>query len=184
MITTPVTRMVVFSALLGWLGGGASLATEIQHSTPDRDQFGTLQIAQSETPGEKSSAQQRSQQLRPGSASAPKDLQDPENITREKSTTKANTDQQKNACEGCHLVRGLVLSSDSTSLLVRDSAKKEIRLKIDQSTDIGTLSQPRTGTFMEGDRIEAYVRPDGVAWSITALKQQQGQPGVAGAPGD
>jgi hypothetical protein len=67
---------------------------------------------------------------------------------------------------------------------VKDSSQKEIRLKIDQSTDIGTLSQPRTGTFVEGDRIEAYVRPDGVAWSITALKQQQGQPGVAGAPGD
>jgi hypothetical protein len=38
--------------------------------------------------------------------------------------------------------------------------------------------------FVEGDRIEAYVKPDGVAWSITALKQQQGQPGLAGAPGD
>ena len=114
---------------------------------------------------------------------APKDLQIQETSPGQ-IYNKANTDQQKNACEGCHLVRGLVLSSDSTSLLVRDSAKKEIRLKIDQSTDIGTLSQPRTGTFMEGDRIEAYVRPDGVAWSITALKQQQGQPGVAGAPGD
>jgi hypothetical protein len=37
---------------------------------------------------------------------------------------------------------------------------------------------------MEGDRIEAYVKPDGVAWSIMGMKQQQGQPGVAGAPGD
>jgi len=184
MITIQVTRMVVFSALLGWLGGGASLATEIHSYTADRDQLGSLQIAQSETPGEKSSAQQRLQQSRPGSAAAPKDLQDPENITRDKSSTKASTDQQKNACEGCHLVRGLVLSSDSSSLLVRDSSQKEVRLTIDQSTDIGTLSQPRAGTFMEGDRIEAYVRPDGVAWSITALKQQQGQPGVAGAPGD
>ncbi len=73
---------------------------------------------------------------------------------------------------------------DRKSLLVKDAARKEVRLKLDQATRMGTLSQPRTGIFVEGDRIEAYVKPDGVAWSITALKQQQGQPGLAGAPGD
>jgi hypothetical protein len=48
---------------------------------------------------------------------------------------------------------------------------------------MGSFGQPRAATFMEGDRIEAYVKPDGVAWSITVLKPSQAQPGVEGAPG-
>jgi hypothetical protein len=136
------------------------------------------------TPGEQASAQQRAQMMRPGSVPAPPDEQNPDVITRDgKQTAKTDT-QSKATCEGCKIVRGLVLSSDSKSLRIKDSSQKEVNLKVDQSTRIGSLSQPRTGTFVEGDRIEAYVKPDGVAWSITALKQQQGQPGVAGAPGD
>jgi hypothetical protein len=52
---------------------------------------------------------------------------------------------------------------DRKSLLVKDAARKEVRLKLDQATRMGTLSQPRSGIFVEGDRIEAYVKPDGVA---------------------
>ena len=69
-------------------------------------------------------------------------------------------------------------------MVVRDASQKEVRLQVDQSTHMGNFSQPRTGTFTEGDRIEAYVKPDGVAWSIIGMKQQQGQPGIEGAPGD
>jgi hypothetical protein len=55
------------------------------------------------------------------------------------------------------------VSIDAKSLLVKDSSQKEVRLKLDESTQMGALGQPRTGTFVEGDRIEAYVKPDGVA---------------------
>ena len=133
------------------------------------------------TKGELESAQQRAQMMKPGSVPAAGDLQNPDATTRPKQTAKA---EPENMCEGCKVVRGLVLRSDSKSLLVRDSTQNEVSLKVDQKTHMGNFSQPRTGTFMEGDRIEAYVKPDGVAWSITGMKQQQGQPGVAGAPGD
>jgi uncharacterized protein YdeI (BOF family) len=133
------------------------------------------------TKGEEQSAQQRAQLMKPGSVPAAGDLQNPDNTTRAKQTAKA---QPENACEGCKVVRGLVLRSDSQSLVVRDASEKEVRMQVDQSTHMGNFSQPRAATFMEGDRIEAYVKPDGVAWSIIGMKQQQGQPGVAGAPGD
>jgi hypothetical protein len=136
------------------------------------------------TPGEQASAQQRAQMMRPGSVPAPPDEQNPDVITRDgKQTAKADT-QSKAACEGCKIVRGLVLSSDSKSLRIKDSSQNEVKLKVDQSTRINNLGQPRTGTFIEGDRVEAYVKPDGVAWSITGLKQQKGQSGVDAAPGD
>ena len=136
------------------------------------------------TPGEQSSAQQRAQMMRPGSVPAPPDEQNPDLITRDgKQTAKADS-QSKATCEGCKIVRGLVLSSDSKSLRIKDSSQNEVKLKVDQSTRMNNLSQPRTGTFIEGDRVEAYVKPDGVAWSITGLKQQKGQSGVDAAPGD
>ena len=133
------------------------------------------------TKGEQESAQQRAQLMRPGSVPAAGDLQSPDSTTHAKQTAKA---QPENACEGCKVVRGLVLSSDSKSLVIRDGSQKEVRMQVDQSTRMGNFSQPRAATFMEGDRIEAYVKPDGIAWSIMGMKQQQGQPGVAGAPGD
>ena len=30
-----------------------------------------------------------------------------------------------------------------------------------------------SGTFVEGDRIEAFVKPDGVAWSISGLNSSK-----------
>jgi len=135
-------------------------------------------------PGERASAQQRAQLMKPGAVPAPLDEQNPELITREGKQT-AKTDINKNSCEGCKVVRGLVLKSEPHSMTVRDSSQKEIRLKIDQDKlHMGSLSNPRAGTFVEGDRVEAMMTPDGYAWSITALKQQQGQPGILGAPGD
>jgi hypothetical protein len=135
-------------------------------------------------PGEQASAQQRAKLMQPGSVPAAPDEQNPELITQDGKQT-AKADVSKDSCEGCKVVRGLVLKSDPNSLTVRDSSQKEVRLKIDQQkTHTGNLSQPRGGTFVEGDRVEAMMTPDGYAWSITALKQQQGQPGILGAPGD
>ena len=136
------------------------------------------------TPGERASVQQQAEMMRPGSVPAPPDEQNPDVITRDgKQTAKADP-QSKATCEGCKVVRGLVLSSDSKSLRIKDSSQKEVNLKVDPSTRMSNLGQPRTGTFIEGDRVEAYVKPDGVAWSITGLKQQKGQSGVDAAPGD
>jgi len=134
-------------------------------------------------PGHQAAAQQAEQALKPGSVPAPPDLQNPEHITSGQRSAKADK-QPENLCEGCQVLRGQVLRSDHGSLLVKDASQKEIRLKIDEQTQMGSLSQPRGGTFLEGDRIEAYVTPDGHIWSITTLKQQQGQPGALGAPGD
>ena len=135
------------------------------------------------TPGERASVQQQTEMMRPGSVPAPPDEQNPDVITRDgKQTAKADP-QSKATCEGCKVVRGLVLSSDSKSLRIKDSSQKEVNLKVDPSTRMSNLGQPRTGTFIEGDRVEAYVKPDGVAWSITGLKQQKGQSGVDAAPG-
>lgn len=148
------------------------------------DGHAVLQTAQAETRGEQSSAKQRMQQTGPGSVQAPQDLQDPDLTTKDASGGTSARDQDRNACDECRIVRGLVLRSDEETLIVQDASKQEVSLKFGQKTDMGMLSQPRTGTFVEGDRVEAYVKPDGMIWSITALKQQQGQPGVAGAPGD
>lgn len=136
------------------------------------------------TPGEQASAQQRAQMMRPGSVPAPPDEQNPDLITRDGKQTAKGDPQSKATCEGCKIIRGLVLSSDSKSLRIKDSSQNEVKLKVDQSTRMNNLGQPRTGTFIEGDRVEAYVKPDGVAWSITGLKQQKGQSGVDAAPGD
>lgn len=136
------------------------------------------------TPGEKASAQQQAQTMKPGSVPAAGDLQNPDATTSDRQTAKAGGQEQKNACENCKVIRGLVLSSDSKSLRIKDSSQKEVSLKLDERTRMGQVSHPEANTFVEGDRIEAYVKPDGVAWSITTLKQQQSQPGVLGAPGD
>ena len=136
------------------------------------------------TPGERASAQQQAQMMKPGSVPAAGDLQTPDATTNDRQTAKTDARDQKNACEGCKIVRGLVLSSDSKSLRIKDSSQKEVNLKLDERTRMGQVSHPEANTFVEGDRIEAFVKPDGVAWSITTLKQQQSQPGVLGAPGD
>jgi hypothetical protein len=85
--------------------------------------------------------------------------------------------QPANLCEGCKLIRGKVLQNDHDSLLVRDTSKKEVRMKLDKGTQIGQ-ADPKNATFIEGDRIEAMVTPDGHAWSVTLLRHQSNQPGV------
>ncbi len=134
------------------------------------------------TKSEQQSAQQRAQMMKPGSSSAAGDLQNPEMTTHGQQTAKADT-QEKSACEGCKVLRGLVVRSDEKSLWVKEASQKEVRLKLNELTRMGQASNPLGGTFIEGDRIEAMVTPDGYAWSITVLKQQQSLPGADGAPG-
>jgi hypothetical protein len=122
--------------------------------------------------------------MKPGSVPAPGDLQNPDAITGGQQTAKADT-RPKNLCEKCNLIRGMVLRVNPDGFLVKDAAGgKEVNLKVNQQTQMSEMSNPRAATFVEGDRIEAYVHPDGTIWSIVGLKQQQGQPGVIGAPGD
>jgi hypothetical protein len=136
------------------------------------------------TPGQRAAAQQQAQMMKPGSVPAPGDLQNPDVITGGPQTAKADP-RPKELCEKCHLIRGMVLRVNPDGFVVKEAAAgKEVNLKVNQQTQMGQISNPRAGTFVEGDRIEAYVHPDGTAWSITALKQQQGQPGIMGAPGD
>ena len=121
--------------------------------------------------------------MKSGQVQAPGDLQNADATTGAQSANKADK-RHENLCEKCHVLRGQVLHSDHDSLLVKDASQKEVRLKLDKSTQLGQVSHPEAATFVEGDRIEAYVTEDGRAWSITTLKQQQSQPGVIGAPGD
>jgi hypothetical protein len=76
-------------------------------------------------------------------------------------------------------VRGLVLTSDYDSLLIRDGSKNEVRIHLDTETRLGQVNMRNQG-FLEGDRIEAYVEPSGHAYSINLMKQTHGIPGAEG----
>jgi hypothetical protein len=130
-------------------------------------------------PGDKAAAQQQAQRMKPGSVPAPPNEQNPELITPESKQTAKATTPEKSTCEGCSVLRGLVLLADHDSLLVRDASKKEVRIKIDKDTSFGQVN-PRNAGFLEGDRIEAYVTSDGRARSVGLLKQTQGIPGAEG----
>jgi hypothetical protein len=131
------------------------------------------------TPGEKSAARQQAEVMKPGSAPAPLNEQNPELITPEGQQTAKATTPPQNTCEGCSVLRGLVLKADYDSLVVRDASKKEVRIKLDKETSFGQVN-PRNAGFLEGDRIEAYVTPDGRARSVGLLKQTHGIPGAEG----
>ncbi|WP_447976707.1 hypothetical protein [Candidatus Nitrospira bockiana] len=136
------------------------------------------------TPGEKAAARQQAEMMKPGSAEAPGDLRDPRAIGEGEQTAKAAPPQ--NLCEGCKVIRGQVLQwpplgSEQNWVVLKDESQKEIRLRFDGRTRIGTTN--RSGSFLEGDYVEAYVTPDGYVWSMTLLKQQPGLPGAEGAPG-
>jgi uncharacterized protein YdeI (BOF family) len=127
-------------------------------------------------PGHKAAAQQQAQMMKPGSVPAPPDHQNLDVLLEDGKTAKAEAQQQKDACEGCTRVRGKVVRNDHNSLVIKDKSQTEITLKIDERTQMGQVD-PKNATFIEGDRIEAYVK-DGRAWSVTQLKQLSNQPGV------
>jgi exosome complex RNA-binding protein Csl4 len=67
--------------------------------------------------------------------------------------------------------RGKVTSVDSQFLVAKDKTGNEKRLRVDHCTDKGQIDF-RAEAFKPGDRIEAYVGPDGHALSISLMRQQ------------
>jgi hypothetical protein len=152
---------------------------QISDRNPRQEQRASGQMVPDDSglmPGHKAAAQQQAQRMQPGSVPAPADHQNPDVLLDDGKTAKAESQQQKDACEGCTRVRGKVVRNDHDTLVIKDKSQKEISLKLDERTRMGQVD-PKNATFIEGDRIEAYVK-DGRAWSVTQLKQQSNQPGV------
>jgi len=79
-------------------------------------------------------------------------------------------------CNDCRVLRAKVLAVDQNTLIVRDRSKTEIKLTMNKDTIVGE-ENPKYSGYMEGDRIEAYVRPDGQLHSITMYQPTHGRPG-------
>lgn len=104
----------------------------------------------------------------------------------QKSASKEHQAEAKKDMKGT-LVRGRILEIEGeflegtnqqqrkageTSMLVKDfSAKKDVRLHIDKRTQKGTVNL-KDDPFKVGDKIEAYVGPDGHALSISLMRTQ------------
>ena len=76
------------------------------------------------------------------------------------------------------VVRGRIKKIEGAagdSFLVKDSGGKEIRMRVDGQTMKAT-SNTRDESFKEGDKIEAYVTPDGHAFSISLMRPQGAMP--------
>jgi hypothetical protein len=152
---------------------------QMSDRSPRQEQRASGQMLPDDTslmPGHKAAAQQQAQMMTPGSVPAPADHQNPDVVLEDGKTGKAEAQDHKDACEGCTRVRGKVVRNDHSSLVIKDKSQKEISLRIDETTRVGQ-TDPKNATFIEGDRVEAYVK-DGHAWSVTQLKQQSNQPGV------
>lgn len=80
------------------------------------------------------------------------------------------------------IIRGKVLKVLGENLLVREKSGKEINIHMDRRTKKGEVNL-KDEPFKEGDRIEAYVMPDGHAFSITLMRAQGGIPGDPDAGG-
>jgi hypothetical protein len=117
------------------------------------------------------------------SATAPADLrgEDAPPAAKQQQQAKADTSTSKE-CRDCQVVRGRVLKVDGESLVVRDRSKKETRIHIDKKTMIGQRNM-KDEPFKEGDRVEAYVTPQGHAHSISLMRAQGGIPGDPDAGG-
>jgi hypothetical protein len=79
-------------------------------------------------------------------------------------------------CQDCKTVRGKVLTVNQNTILIRDRSKSEVRLTLTRDTIMGQ-EQSQFGGFNEGDRIEAYVKPNGEVHSISILRPASGRPG-------
>lgn len=128
----------------------------------------------------------------PESAKAPADLRNPEDPEAEKAkeaVPKVNRVEPGMAhrgdgqttlpreCQDCRRILARVLAAQEDGvLIVRDKTKQEIRLQMDTSTMKGQEESRFTG-YVEGDRIEAYVKPDGKIHSINLWKPPAGMAG-------
>jgi hypothetical protein len=86
-------------------------------------------------------------------------------------------------CKDCVRLRGQVMLSDYDSLLMKNEPDdQEVRIYLDKDTRLGQVNIRNQG-FLEGDRIEAYVKPDGHADSVNLQRELKGIPGVEGDVG-
>ena len=96
---------------------------------------------------------------------------------QEDSPQKSTTTQVKKDVKGT-VVRGRIKKIEGEAgdnFLVKDTAGKEIRMRVDKQT-LKASANIRDEAFKEGDKIEAYVTPDGHAHSISLLRSQGGMP--------
>lgn len=80
------------------------------------------------------------------------------------------------------IIRGRVMQVLGENLLVKEKSGKEINIHMDRRTKKGEVNL-KDEPFKEGDKIEAYVTPDGHAFSITLMRAQGGIPGDPDAGG-
>lgn len=86
-------------------------------------------------------------------------------------------------CKDCARLQGQVMLSDYDSLLLKNELDDtEVRIYLDKDTRLGQVNIRNQG-FLEGDRIEAYVKPDGHADSVNLQRELKGIPGVEGDVG-
>lgn len=108
------------------------------------------------------------------SAKAPAALRD------DHSSTSGSVDKSRHADKDIKgtLVRGNIKKFDTGrgEMLVRDLfSGKDVRMHVDKQTKMAT-SNIRDESFKEGDRVEAYITPDGHAFSLSMLRGQSGMP--------
>ena len=73
------------------------------------------------------------------------------------------------------VVRGKIVKIEKELYTVKDRSGKEVRLHVDRDTQKGNVNL-KDEFFKEGDRIEAYVTPNGHAHSISILRAQPNSP--------
>ena len=80
------------------------------------------------------------------------------------------------------VVRGRVLKIDGQMYLIKERSGKEVQLRVDKQTQKGQVNL-KDEPFKIGDRVEAYMTPDGHAFSISLTRGQGGIPGDPDAGG-
>src|SRR6185295_9875019 len=95
-------------------------------------------------------------------------------------STSGSEDKSRHAAKDVKgtLVRGNIKKFDSGrgEMLVRDLfSGKDVRMQVDRKTKMAT-SNIKDESFKEGDRVEAYITPDGHAFSLSMLRGQTGMP--------
>jgi Ni/Co efflux regulator RcnB len=75
------------------------------------------------------------------------------------------------------IIRGSIQKIDGDSnFLVKDLfSGKDVRMRVDKQTKIASANI-RDESFKEGDKVEAYVTPDGHAFSLSLMRTQGGMP--------
>lgn len=114
-------------------------------------------------------------------AKAPADLRDEQS---QKDSTSTGMDRRMQAMRDVKgdIIRGRVTKIEGESLMVKEKSGKEINIHVDGKTMKGTVNL-KDEAFKIGDKVEAYVTPDGHAFSISLMQFQGGIPGDPDAGG-